>query len=114
MLGPTRLRASGCGIGLGLVALASCLVVTLSCGAALAQARPVELTGYVQWIAADKLMLILRDGPGVIRVDLSHVPLDEYQTLSPRDPVAVMGVVSDDNRELIGPSIIRLPDQQAP
>jgi len=95
-------------------ALAVCLVVALASGPALAQLRPVAVTGWVQWIAADKLMLIRQDGGGVVPVDLTRVPLDEYQTLSPRDPVAVLGVVSDDNRQLLGLSIVRLPDQQAP
>src|SRR5262249_49138118 len=95
-------------------ALALWLIVVLASCPALAQARPVELTGYVQWIAANRLMLILRDGSGVVAVDLTRVPLDQYQTLSQRDPVAVLGVVSDDNRRLIGTSIIRFPEYQAP
>jgi hypothetical protein len=59
-------------------------------------------------------MLILRDGPSVVAVDLTHVPLDQYQTLSQRDSVAVLGVVSGDNRQLVGMSIIRMPSPQAP
>jgi hypothetical protein len=34
----------------------------------------------VQWIAADKLMLILQNGSGVVPVGLTRVPLDEYHT----------------------------------
>ena len=66
------------------------------------------MTGWVQWIAANKLMLVLDSGLGV-PVDLTRVPLDQYQTLSQRDQVEVIGVVSDDNREVIGASVIRVP-----
>ena len=97
-----------------LTVLAAWLFVTLASGDVLAQTRLVELTGWVQWIAASKMMLILDNGSGVVPVNLTRVPLDQYQTLSQRDPITVLGVVSDDNREVIGASIIRLPGQQAP
>lgn len=89
-------------------ALATWLVVTLAFAPALAQARQVQLTGWVQWIAANKLMLVLDSGLGV-PVDLTRVPLDQYQTLSQRDQIVVIGVASDDNRGVIGASVIRIP-----
>ena len=92
-----------------LPALAAWLAVTLTFAPALAQARPVQLTGWVQWIAANKLMLVLDSGLGV-PVDLTRVPLDQYQTLAQRDQIAVMGVVSDDTRGVIGVSVVRIPD----
>jgi len=91
-----------------LPALATWLVVTLAFAPALAQARQVQLTGWVQWIAANKLMLVLDSGLGV-PVDLTRVPLDQYQTLSQRDQIGVIGVASDDNRGVIGASVIRIP-----
>jgi hypothetical protein len=40
-------------------------------------ARYVRLTGWVQWIAGEKVMLVLDNGSGGVPVDLTHVPLDE-------------------------------------
>ena len=99
-----------------LPSLATGLVVALAFSTAVAQPRYVRLTGWIQWIAADKLMLVLDNGSGVVPVDLTHVPLDEYHTLSQRDQVAVTGVVSQDNRVLFGASVIRIPagDGQSP
>ena len=86
------------------------LIVALAFSPALAQPHYVRLTGWVQWIAGEKLMLVLDNGSGVVPVDLARVPLDEYRTLSQRDQVMVTGVVSEDNRGVFGASIIRIPD----
>ena len=86
---------------------AACLIVALAFAPALAQPRYIELTGWVQWIAGEKLMLALDDGSGVVPVDLTQVPLDEYHTLSGHDQVMVIGVVSEDNRGVFGLSIRR-------
>ena len=86
------------------------LIVALAFAPALAQPHYVRLTGWVQWIAGEKLMLVLDDGSGVVPVDLARVPLDEYRTLSQRDQVVVTGVVSEDNRGVFGASITRIPD----
>ena len=85
------------------------LLVALAFAPALAQPHYVRLTGWVQWIAGQKLMLVLDDGSGV-PVDLARVPLDEYRTLTQRDQVVVTGVVSEDNRGVFGASIHRIPD----
>ena len=87
------------------------LIVALAFSPALAQPHYVRLTGWVQWIAGEKLMLVLDDGSGIVPVDLARVPLDEYRTLSQRDQVMVTGVVSEDNRGVFGASITRIPDR---
>ena len=87
--------------------VATCLIVALAFAPALAQPRYVQLTGWVQWIAGEKLMLALDDGSGVVPVDLTQVPLDEYHTLSGHDQVMVTGVASEDNRSVFGLSIRR-------
>ena len=92
-------------------ALAACLVLALSFTPATAQLRYVRVTGWVQWIAGERLMLALDDGSGVVPVDLTRVPLDEYRTLSGRDQVVVTGVPWDDNRGVFGLWIVPLPDQ---
>ena len=85
-------------------------IVALAFAPALAQPHYIRLTGWVQWIAGEKLMLVLDDGSGIVPVDLARVPLDEYGTLSQRDQVMVTGVVSEDNRGVFGASITRIPD----
>jgi hypothetical protein len=90
--------------------VAAGLIVALAVAPALAQPHFVRLSGWVQWIAGQKLMLVLNDGSGVVPVDLARVPLDEYRTLTQRDQVVVRGVVSEDNRGVFGASITRIPD----
>ena len=90
---------------------AAWLVVALAfASAAMAQPRYVRLTGWVQWIAGEKLMLVLDNDFGSVPVDLRRVPLDEYRTLTQRDQVIVIGVVSEDNRGIAGTSVRRMPD----
>jgi hypothetical protein len=86
------------------------LTVVLAFAPAMAQPRYVRMTGWVQWIAGERLVLALDDGSGVVPVDLRRVPLDEYRTLSGHDQVMVTGVPSDDNRGVFGVSIAPLPD----
>ena len=90
--------------------LAACLVVALAFAPALAQPRYVQMTGWLQWIAGERLVLALDDGSGVVPVDLTRVPLDEYRTLSGHDQVLVSGVPWADNRGVFGVSIAPLPD----
>ena len=90
---------------------AAWLVVALAFApAAMAQPRYVRLTGWVQWIAGEKLMLVLNNESGSVPVDLTRVPLDEYRTLAQRDQVIVIGVVSEDNRGIAGTSVRRMRD----
>jgi len=92
-------------------ALAASIVLALAYTPALAQTRYVRVTGWIQWIAGERLVLALDDGSGVVPVDLTRVPLDEYRTLGGRDQVMVTGVPSDDNRAVLGLSIVPLPDR---
>jgi hypothetical protein len=86
------------------------LLVALAFAPALAQPHYVRLSGWVQWIAGEKLMLALNDGSGVVPVDLERVPLDQYRSLTQRDQVMVTGVVSEDNRGVFGASITHIPE----
>jgi hypothetical protein len=90
--------------------VAAWLVVALAWTPVLAQARYVRLSGWVQWIAGEKLMLVLGDGSGAVPVDLARVPLDEYRTLTQRDQVTVVGLVSEDNRGILATSVRHIPD----
>jgi hypothetical protein len=71
---------------------------------AAAQAQYLQVEGWVQWIAADKMQLVLDNGLS-LAIDLTRVPQGQYRTLSQRDRVAVVGVVSSDNRRLIASSV---------
>jgi hypothetical protein len=76
---------------------------------ATAQGQRMEVEGWVQWVSAQRLQLVLDNGLS-ISVDLTRVPQDQYQGLSPgmRDRVYVTGVVSPDKRRLIASSVTRL------
>jgi hypothetical protein len=65
--------------------------------------------GWVQWVAADRLQLVLDNGLS-ISVDLTRVPQREYQALGPgqRDRVIVVGVIAPDNRRFIASSVTRM------
>ena len=65
-----------------------------------------ELDGRVQWVAGQKLMLLLNSGGGV-DVDISRVPLDQYRMLTQGDPVVVVGTVSRDNRRVFASAVMR-------
>jgi hypothetical protein len=82
-----------------------------------AQVQRLEVEGWVQWVSAQRLQLVLDNGLS-ISVDLTRVPQDQYQGLSPgmRDRVFVTGVISPDNRRLIASSVSRVPGSafQAP
>ena len=67
----------------------------------------VELDGRVQWIAGQKLMLLLNSGGGV-DVDITRVPLDQYRMLTQGDPVVVVGTVSRDNRRVFASAVMRV------
>jgi hypothetical protein len=68
--------------------------------------RYVQLDGRVQWIAGQKLMLLLSNGGG-IDVDIAQVPLDQYRTLTQGDPVVVVGTVSRNNRRVFASAVMR-------
>ncbi len=80
------------------------LILVGALGLAAAQGRYVRVDGSVQWIAADKMQLILDSGLSVA-IDLTRVPQDQYRTLRERDRVSVIGVVSADNRRVLATSV---------
>jgi len=98
----------------GLVAAALAAVVMLgSVGSADPQERYVHIAGRVQWIAGETMTLATNTdltGSYVpqalwsVRVDLTDVPQDEYNTLTQGDFVFVTGVLVD-NSWLAGTSI---------
>jgi hypothetical protein len=69
----------------------------------------VQVEGWVQWISAQRLQLVLDNGLS-ISVDLTRVPQDQYQGLGPgaRDRIFVTGVIAPDNRRLIASSVTRV------
>jgi hypothetical protein len=85
-------------------AVAASLVLAGALAPAVAQGRYLRLDGSVQWIAADKMQLIL-DGGASVAIDLTQVPQDQYRTLRARDRVSVIGVASADNRRVLATSV---------
>lgn len=82
-------------------------------GPAGAQDRPVRFNGRVQWVAGQVMAVQLDSGLSV-SVDLVRVPQDEYAVLIPSERVVVIGVVTDRSRRVLGRSILRGEDVQAP
>ena len=95
------------------------VVLLLACAAVpgTAGAQYMQVEGWVQWLSADRLQLVLDNGLS-ISVDLTRVPQSQYQSLGPgqRDRVIVVGVISADNRRFIASSVTRTPGSgyQAP
>ena len=75
-------------------------------GQIVAQERPVQIEGRVQWVAGQTAMLHL-DGGTSIRVDLAGVAQDAYAVLKPRERIVVAGVMSSDGRRVIASEIAR-------
>jgi hypothetical protein len=86
------------------------VLLVLACAVVPAAAQQyMQVEGWVQWLSADRLQLVLDNGLS-ISVDLTRVPQRQYQGLSigQRDRVSVVGVVSADNRRLIASSVTRV------
>ena len=83
------------------------LISLIAPGVAQAQ-RYLQIEGWVQWVAADRMQLVLDNGLSV-SVDLTRVPQSQYQGLGPgqRDRVAVVGYIAPDNRRFIASSVER-------
>jgi hypothetical protein len=77
----------------------------LSVAPALAQGQAVRIIGSVQWIAAEKMVVIPDDGGLPIDVDITQVDQSQYEALTEGSPVVVVGVVSPDGRRVIASSI---------
>ena len=86
--------------------IAAVLALLWAASPAWAQGRFVRLDGFVQWIAGDRMMLILDSGPSVA-IELTQVPQDQYRALAQRDRVTVEGIVSPDNRRVYARTILR-------
>jgi hypothetical protein len=91
---------------LAFVALA--LAVLVAGGFSLTAAAERDLTrveGRVQWIAAEKMMVVPRTGGLPLSVDLTQVPQDQYAGVLPGSRVSVEGVIADDARRVIATSV---------
>src|SRR5262245_54157313 len=98
-----RLRSS---IGLQVAAVLGAWTVLVGALApATAQGQTVRIVGRVQWIAAEKMMVIPDNGGLPIDVDITQVGQDQYQTLTEGSPVIVVGVASPDGNRVIATSI---------
>jgi hypothetical protein len=71
-----------------------------------AQRQDVRLLGRVQWIAAQRMMLLPQAGAVPANVDLNQVPLEQYAALAQGNQVAVDGVISNDGRRIIATSVV--------
>jgi len=71
-----------------------------------AQGQDVRLLGRVQWIAAQRMMLLPQAGAIPVNVDLNHVPLAQYAAVVQGNQVAVDGVISNDGRRIIATSVV--------
>ena len=91
-----------------------CLVVIIAIAVlilpSMAAAQNLVLFGRVQWIAAQKMMLLPQTGSVPVNVDLNQVPLEQYALLAQGNQVAVDGMVSYDGRRLIASSVVLLAD----
>jgi cold shock CspA family protein len=88
-----------------LVAVVVSLVLFGAIASGAAQEKVVSVQGRVQWIAAEKMMMIPDSGALPVEVDIKQVPQDDYRTLKEGDPIVVSGAVSRDGRKLIATSI---------
>jgi len=88
-----------------LVVVVVALVLFAAGAPVAAQDKIVSVQGRVQWIAAEKMMMIPDNGALPVEVDIKQVPQDDYRTLKEGDPIVVSGVVSRDGRKLIATSV---------
>ena len=88
-----------------LAALAAlALLCVLSVTASAADDTPVRFEGRVLWIAGTTLVVATEDSQS-IAVDLTHVPLDEYQRLQSSDSIVVVGTVPTERNRIVATSI---------
>jgi hypothetical protein len=97
-------------------ALAILLVTALLIGTSTpagAQNQPVRFDGRVQWVAG-QLMAVGLDSGLSVSVDLARVPLDQYTVLGRGERVIIIGVITDGNRRVLGTSVVRGGEVEAP
>lgn len=73
---------------------------------AMSQPQSVRVDGRVQWISAEKMLLLPDLGLLPVNVDLRQVPQDQYATLAPGTRVVVNGAVSNDGRWLVASAVM--------
>jgi hypothetical protein len=73
---------------------------------AMSQPQYVRIDGRVQWISAEKMLLLPDLGVVPVNVDLRQVPQDQYAVLAPGTRVVVNGAVSNDGRWLVAAAVI--------
>src|SRR5258707_10222524 len=84
--------------------MALALLCVLSVTASAADDTPVRFEGRVLWIAGTTLV-VATEGSQTIAVDLTHVPLDEYQRLQSSDYIVVVGTVPTERNRIVATSI---------
>jgi hypothetical protein len=89
-----------------LLALVVSILMGMRLEPATAQEHYVSLHGRVQWIAAQKMMLLAEASGLPVTVDLIQVPLEQYAVLTQGNWVAVDGIVSYDGRRVIATSVM--------
>jgi len=87
---------------IALLALALLCVLSVTTGAA--EVMPVRFEGRVLWIAGTTLMVATDDSQS-INIDLTDVPLDEYQGLRSNDYVVVVGTIPAERNRIVATSI---------
>jgi hypothetical protein len=81
------------------------LVITATTPAT-SEPQYVRIDGRVQWISADKMLLLPDLGAAPVNVDLRQVPQDQYAALAPGTRVTVNGAVSNDGRWLVAAAVM--------
>jgi hypothetical protein len=100
--GGTRARLANVAIAtFGLWAL-----LTAASTPAMSQPQSVRVDGRVQWISAEKMLLLPDLGLLPVNVDLRQVPQDQYAALAPGTRVVVNGAVSNDGRWLVASAVM--------
>jgi hypothetical protein len=73
---------------------------------AMSEPQYVRVDGRVQWISAEKMLLLPSSGIVPVNVDLRQVPQDQYAALTPGTRVVVDGTVSNDGRWLVASTVL--------
>jgi len=93
--------------------LVAAVVSILLAAPAAAQPEDVLVSGRVQWIAGQKMLLLPRSGGVPVNVDLVQVPLEQYAGLTQGSQVRVDGVISNDGRRVLATSVVTLATSES-
>jgi hypothetical protein len=72
----------------------------------MSEPQHVRIDGRVQWISAEKMLLLPSAGIVPVNVDLRQVPQDQYAALTRGTRVVVDGAVSNDGRWLVASTVL--------